>query len=123
MIWLYRALRQLLSVWGDGVRFAGAGIAGVYVNLPRLFRAGPWLVVLASLLGLRGRVTVKLDLLSRPFFATPQSLLEEHTDDWQRLGESTLRACCCWPHPVLRLIGPQPATVWLPSAFYAFPSS
>lgn len=28
-----------------------------------------------------------------------------------------------WVHPVLRLIGPLPATAWLPIAFFVFPSS
>jgi NitT/TauT family transport system permease protein len=95
-------------------------------------------------------VTAKLDLLPRPFFATPQSLLEVYIDDWPRLGESTLRSLMLlatgyaigavlgfaagvaigwsrtvgyWVHPVLRFIGPLPATAWLPLAFFAFPSS
>ncbi len=33
------------------------------------------------------------------------------------------RAVGYWAHPVLRLIGPLPATAWLPLAFFAFPSS
>ena len=33
------------------------------------------------------------------------------------------RAVGYWVHPVLRLIGPLPATAWLPIAFFAFPSS
>ena len=28
-----------------------------------------------------------------------------------------------WVHPVLRFIGPLPATAWLPLAFFFFPSS
>jgi len=28
-----------------------------------------------------------------------------------------------WVHPVLRFIGPLPATAWLPFAFFTFPSS
>jgi len=28
-----------------------------------------------------------------------------------------------WVHPVLRLIGPLPATAWLPLAFFVFPTS
>ena len=28
-----------------------------------------------------------------------------------------------WAHPVLRLVGPLPATAWLPLAFFAFPTS
>jgi NitT/TauT family transport system permease protein len=33
------------------------------------------------------------------------------------------RAVGYWVQPVLRLIGPLPATAWLPLAFFAFPSS
>lgn len=33
------------------------------------------------------------------------------------------RAVGYWAHPTLRLIGPLPATAWLPLAFFAFPTS
>jgi NitT/TauT family transport system permease protein len=116
----------------------------------RLTPLAPWLIALA--LGIAGweLVTAKLDLLPRPFFAPPQALLEVYLDDWPRLGESVLRslwllssgyligaaagfltgvaigwsrAVGYWVHPVLRLIGPLPATAWLPLAFFAFPTS
>jgi NitT/TauT family transport system permease protein len=77
-------------------------------------------------------------------------LLEVFTDDYPRLGDSVWnsvrllaggyvigavggfilgvsigwsRAIGYWAHPVLRLVGPLPATAWLPVAFFAFPSS
>jgi NitT/TauT family transport system permease protein len=133
-----------------GVGLSGASVANIHVGLPRLVRVGPWLIALALLLGLWELVTAKLNLLPRPFFATPQSLLEVYADDWARLGECTLRsmmllvigyaigAVCgfvtgvaigwsrvigYWVHPILRFIGPLPATAWLPLAFFAFPSS
>ena len=111
---------------------------------------GPWLTVLAlALLGWE-LVTAKYALLPLPFFASPQGLLEVYLEDWPRLGESVLRslwllltgyalgatagfvagvalgwsrAIGYWVHPVLRLVGPLPATAWLPIAFFAFPSS
>jgi NitT/TauT family transport system permease protein len=110
----------------------------------------PWLIVLPLLLAGWEVVTAKLGLLPRPFFAPPQALLEVYTDDWPRLGESVLRslgllvtgyllgasvgfvtgvtigwsrAVGYWVHPVLRLVGPLPATAWLPLAFFVFPSS
>ena len=119
-------------------------------DLPRLFRAGPWLVALALLLGAWELASAKLNLLPRPFFAAPQSLLEVYTDDWLRLGESTChsvmllvtgyvvgavlgfisgvaigwsRAVGYWVHPMIRFVGPLPATAWLPLAFFVFPSS
>lgn len=133
-----------------GLGLAAASVASIYVEFPRLIRAGPWLVALALLLGLWELVTAKLDLLPRPFFATPQSLIEVYVDDWARLGECVARSLMLlvtgyaigaalgfvtgvamgwsraigyWAHPVLRFIGPLPATAWLPLAFFAFPSS
>ena len=135
---------------------AATGLALVSLSaairpLPAPLRyAGPWLAVLALGLGGWELVTAKLDLLPRPFFAAPQSMLEVLTDDWARLGESLLRslwllipayllgasagfltgvavgwsrAVGYWVHPVLRIIGPVPAVAWIPIAFFVFPSS
>jgi NitT/TauT family transport system permease protein len=119
-------------------------------DVPAFTRAGPWLLALAIGLAVWELVTAKLDFLPRPFFASPQALLEVFTDDWRRLGESLLRSLALllpgyaigvaagfltgvsvgwsrivgyWVHPLLRLIGPLPATAWLPIAFFAFPTS
>lgn len=118
--------------------------------LDRLNDSIPWLVVLAA--GLTGWqiLTAKLGILPRPFFAPPQALLEVYLDDWPRLLDCLAaslgllvsgyaigsaigivtgvaigwsRTVGYWVHPVLRLIGPLPATAWLPIAFFAFPSS
>jgi NitT/TauT family transport system permease protein len=119
--------------------------------IPAKLRAtGPWLVLLAAALTVWELVTAKYTVLPRPFFASPQALLEVFTDDYPRLGDSVWhsllllsggyvigaavgfvfgvaigwsRAIGYWAHPVLRLIGPLPATAWLPLAFFAFPSS
>ena len=133
-----------------GVLLIGATIASGYVELPRLFRAGPWLVALGLLFGLWELASAKLNLLPRPFFAAPQSLLEVYTDDWLRLADSTAhslmllitgyvvgavlgfisgvaigwsRAVGYWMHPLIRFVGPLPATAWLPLAFFVLPSS
>ena len=55
-------------------------------------RAGPWLLALALVFASWELVTAKLNLLPRPFFVAPQSLLAVFTDDWRRLGESVLRS-------------------------------
>lgn len=116
----------------------------------RLRQSGPWLIALAALSTLWQVVTAKLGLLPRPFFHPPQSLLEVYLTDWSMLGLSVLhslrllllgyaigavlgfitgiglgwsKAVAYWGHPILRLIGPLPATAWLPIAFFAFPSS
>jgi NitT/TauT family transport system permease protein len=127
-----------------------ASLPGLAARLAPLRAAGPWLVVLALALAGWEVVTAKLDLLPRPFFVAPQSVLEVFTDDYARLGESIghslllvlpgyalgtaigflfgvamgwSRLVGYWAHPVVRLIGPLPATAWLPVAFFAFSSS
>jgi len=134
-----------------GVALLGAALIDRARTLPAPLRAaGPWLVALAAGLLVWEIVTAKLDLLPRPFFAAPQSLLEVFTDDWPRLGESVLRSLWLllpayligagvgfltgvaigwsrlagyWVHPVLRLVGPVPAVAWIPIAFFVFPTS
>jgi NitT/TauT family transport system permease protein len=133
-----------------GLGLLVASLAGSRFDLPRLVQAGPRLVALGLLLGVWELASAKLVLLPRPFFATPQSLLEVYRDDWYRLCDSTLhslallvsgyvlgavlgficgvaigwsRAIGYWVHPVLRFIGPLPATAWLPMAFFVLPSS
>ncbi|MEH2543255.1 NitT/TauT family transport system permease protein [Bradyrhizobium sp. AZCC 1708] len=113
-------------------------------------RLVPWALVLALFLGAWEAVTAKLGLLPMPFFPPPQAILEVVIEDWARLGEGILAslhllaggyflgaaigfavgvgmgwspAVGYWIHPILRLIGPLPATAWLPIAFFAFPSS
>ena len=124
-------------------------------RLPRVIsdkarRLGPWLVLLAVAYAAWELVTAKFAVLPRPFFASPQAMLEVFTDDYPKLGLSVAhslrlllggyvigavlgfitgvaigwsRAVGYWAHPTLRLIGPLPATAWLPLAFFAFPSS
>jgi NitT/TauT family transport system permease protein len=118
--------------------------------IDRARHMGPWLVLLAAIFTAWELVTAKFAVLPRPFFASPQAMLEVFTDDYLRLGLSVLhslrllaggymigavvgfvsgvaigwsRAVGYWAHPTLRLIGPLPATAWLPLAFFAFPSS
>lgn len=137
------ALAGALALAGVGSRWLGPAVA-------RLRTLAPWLVVVALFVVAWEVVTAKLALLPLPFFPPPQALLEVYVDDWRRLGESVLhslgllasgylvgagagfltgvalgwsRAAGYWIHPVLRLIGPLPATAWLPLAFFAFPSS
>ncbi|WP_249277382.1 ABC transporter permease [Pandoraea sp. PE-S2R-1] len=112
--------------------------------------SGPWLVAIAVVLAGWEILTAKTASLPTPFFAPPQALIEVYTEDWQRLGDSALntlrllglgfgfgavagfltgvsigwsRAIGYWVHPVLRVLGPVPATALLPLTFYFFPSS
>ena len=95
-------------------------------------------------------MTAKFAWLPLPFFPPPQAMLEVFTDDLPKLLDSVFasvklqlggyvigaavgfltgvsigwsRSVGYWVHPVLRFIGPLPATAWLPIAFFAFPSS
>ena len=124
---------------------------GVFGRLPqRVQRKGPWLVALALFFGVWELFAAKLGILPQPFFPPPQALLEVFTDDYAKLGISVLysmklyasgyvlggligfatgvsvgwsRAVGYWVHPLLRFVGPLPATAWLPIAFFAFPTS
>lgn len=108
--------------------------------------AMPWLLALALGISAWEALTAKLEWLPRPFFAPPQALLGVYVDDFPRLASSVVhsfgllaygyvlgavtgfavgvsigwsRAVSYWLHPVLRLIGPLPATAWLPLPFLA----
>jgi sulfonate transport system permease protein len=112
--------------------------------------ATPWLLALSIGLTAWEVVTAQLEWLPRPFFAPPQALIAVFADDLPRLASSVVhsfellaygyiagaltgfvigvsigwsKAVGYWLHPVLRLIGPLPATAWLPLAFFFFPSS
>jgi NitT/TauT family transport system permease protein len=110
----------------------------------------PWLLALSIATTAWEAATAQLEWLPRPFFAPPQALIAVFFDDLPRLAASVghsfvllaygyvlgaltgfavgvsigwSRAVGYWLHPVLRLIGPLPATAWLPLAFFFFPSS
>jgi NitT/TauT family transport system permease protein len=121
------------------------GKAGVSLR-----QRAPWLLVLGLFLTLWEVATAKFAWLPLPFFPPPQAIIEVYTDDLQKLLDSVLasvklqlggyvmgavlgfltgvsigwsRSVGYWVHPVLRFIGPLPATAWLPIAFFTFPSS
>jgi NitT/TauT family transport system permease protein len=133
------------------VALALAAVAGArFAIFQRLQRLSPWLIALALFLAAWEVVTAKLGLLPLPFFPPPQAIVEVVIDDWGRLAAGVLasarllaagyflgaaigfvtgvaigwsRLAGYWIHPVLRFIGPLPATAWLPLAFFVFPSS
>jgi NitT/TauT family transport system permease protein len=133
-----------------GVLAAATFVELQFARLGHVQGLGPWMLVLALLVGTWEAVTAKLGLLPLPFFPPPQALLEVVIDDRVRLAEGVFaslrllaggyflgaalgfvtglamgwsRAVGYWIHPVLRLVGPLPATAWLPLAFFVFPSS
>jgi NitT/TauT family transport system permease protein len=116
----------------------------------RVQNSSPWLIALAGFVALWEVATAKLAWLPMPFFPPPQSIVEVFLEDYARLADSvwhslvllaggyvlgalvgfTLgvaigwsRGVGYWVHPILRFVGPLPATAWLPLAFFVFPSS
>jgi NitT/TauT family transport system permease protein len=110
----------------------------------------PWLLALGLFLTLWEVATAKFAWLPLPFFPPPQAIIEVYTDDLPKLLVSVWasiklqlggyaigaavgfltgvsigwsRSVGYWVHPILRFIGPLPATAWLPFAFFTFPSS
>jgi NitT/TauT family transport system permease protein len=117
---------------------------------PALRRRAPWLAALGAFFTLWEVATAKFAWLPLPFFPPPQAILEVYTDDLPKLLDSIVASVKLqlggyiigavigfvtgvsigwsqrvgyWVHPVLRFIGPLPATAWLPIAFFTFPSS
>lgn len=144
-----KLLGILAAALGVGQLAAGAG-GWFGAPVARVGRLAPWLVVLALWIAVWEAATAKLDLLPLPFFPSPQAFVEVYTDDWQKLGDSLLASLWLllrgfaigaavgfaigvalgwskrvgyWIHPVMRLVGPLPATAWLPLAFFIFPTS
>ncbi len=94
--------------------------------------------------------TLKWGWFPLPFFPGPDKILAALLDDWQMLGLSVLyslrllgcgyllggafgllsgiligwsKNCSYWLSPLLRIIGPIPATAWIPIVLVAFPTS
>lgn len=117
---------------------------------PGLEHYGPWLVALGLWLALWELVTAKLGWLPKPFFAPPHGVFHVYVVDWERiliciaytarlwsigfgsgiavgflvgvaLGWS--RSFSYWGMPVLKLIGPVPASAWIPATFFLFPTT
>lgn len=143
-------LARLEAFIGGALAIAVPASRWLGPRLVGLRAATPWLVALAGVASVWELVTAKLVWLPMPFFPPPQLILEVYLDDWARLGNgvaSSLRLLATgyalgagagfltgvalgwsrkigyWVHPALRLIGPLPATAWLPLAFFVFPSS
>jgi NitT/TauT family transport system permease protein len=111
---------------------------------------GPWLIALGLWLTFWEISTAKLGWLPKPFFSPPQGLLNVYVVDWQRLllcvaytlrlwaigfGSGIVvgyaigvalgwsRGVSYWGMPILKLIGPVPATAWIPCTFFFFPTT
>ncbi|MGB3832493.1 MAG: ABC transporter permease subunit, partial [Mesorhizobium sp.] len=116
----------------------------------RLAHYGPWLIALGVWFALWELVTAKLGWLPKPFFSPPHGLFHVYVVDWERLliciaytarlwslgfasgivagfvGGVALgwsKTFAYWGMPVLKLIGPVPASAWIPATFFLFPTT
>jgi len=151
----------LTAFWPDGDDFPdtpllarvflGTGILLLAATgLGRLRSRAPWALVLGLSLGAWEAIQAKLIWLPRPFFGTPQDLLDVFLTDWRRLGDALLHSLALlavgyvagstagiavgaglgrsarfryWVRPLMRLIGPLPPVALLPLAFVLIPSN
>lgn len=111
---------------------------------------GPWFIVLGLWFTVWELVTAKLGWLPKPFFSPPQGLLHVYITDWSRLlicvaytarlwilgffsgvavgfvaglALGWSKRFAYWGMPLLKLIGPVPASAWIPCTFFIFPST
>jgi NitT/TauT family transport system permease protein len=115
-----------------------------------LVHYGQWFIAIGIWLALWELTTAKSGWLPKPFFSPPHGLLNVYATDGQRLlicVAYTLRLWSLgflagitvgyavgvalgwsktfsyWGMPFLKLIGPVPATAWIPCTFYFFPTT
>ena len=114
----------------------------------RIVRFGPWFIVLGIWIALWELITAKLGWLPKPFFAPPHGLFHVYVIDWERLviciaytarlwslgfGSGIVvgfvagvalgwsKSFAYWGMPILKLIGPVPASAWIPATFFCLP--
>ncbi|WP_181703132.1 ABC transporter permease [Chthonobacter albigriseus] len=111
---------------------------------------GPWFIAVGVWFFLWELTTAKFGWLPKPFFSPPHGLLAVYVAEWERLliciGYSLRlwglgffsgiavgfvvgvalgwsKGFSYWGMPILKLIGPVPATAWIPVTFYFFPTT
>ncbi|WP_051585823.1 ABC transporter permease [Caldanaerobius polysaccharolyticus] len=115
-----------------------------------LHRLSPLLCVAFSIMGIWDIVTSKYNLLPLPYFPGPEKVFGDLFSDWKLLLISALyslrllfigyiigvllgfisgvlmgwsKKCYYWLGPLLKIIGPIPATAWIPISMALFPTS
>ena len=116
----------------------------------RVLHLGPWFIALGVWFFFWELTTAKFGWLPKPFFSPPQGLLHVWVSDGPRLLICTLytlrlwsvsfvigsvlgyflglalgwsKSFAYWGMPLLKLIGPVPASAWIPVTFYFFPTT
>ncbi|MFP5076466.1 ABC transporter permease [Rhizobium sp. YIM 134829] len=151
IVWGATGPFALLTLVGAGIFLALSFVVNHLGRFGRtLVHYGPWFIVLGLWLGAWEVLTAKLGWLPKPFFSPPQGLLNVYLTDWQRLlvcigytgrlwglgffsgialgfvGGVALgwsKRFAYWGMPLLKLIGPVPASAWIPCTFFIFPST
>lgn len=126
-------------------------VANPFPELRRRVReAAPLLSAGLLLLGLWELITLKLGLLPLPYFPGPDRVVAALRDDWRLLGTSAFyslrllftgylvgvalglisgilmgwsKGWHYWISPLMKVVGPVPATAWIPLAMVVFPTS
>ena len=116
----------------------------------RAVHYGPWFIALGVWFAVWEIITAKLGWLPKPFFSPPHGLLHVYIVDWERIliciaytarlwslgfGSGIVvgfiagvvlgwsKSFAYWGMPVLKLIGPVPASAWIPATFFLFPTT
>jgi NitT/TauT family transport system permease protein len=149
--WGSAALFAALTAGGAGLLLVLAFIVAQLGRFGRnLVYYGPWLVAVGVWLLLWEVTTAKFGWLPKPFFSPPHGLLNVYVVDGPRLlvciayslrlwalgfGSGVIVGFAVgvalgwskqfnyWGMPILKLIGPVPATAWIPCTFYFFPTT
>jgi NitT/TauT family transport system permease protein len=132
--------------------FAAGALGGAVRPAVRAFVRGlaPWYLVLGISALAWQLIAAKHKLLPMPYFPPPQTILDAFESDWWLLLESIFysmrllvlgfglgavtgfvtgvamgwsKRAHYWINPILRTIGPIPATAWLPLAFVLLPTA
>lgn len=151
VVWGDTEAFALLTAIGGAVFLALAFAVPRLADKTRtLVHYGPWFVAIGIWLAVWELTTAKLGWLPKPFFSPPQGLLHVYLTDWDRLliciaytgrlwilGFSSgilagfvagvalgwSKRFAYWGMPILKLIGPVPASAWIPCTFFIFPST
>lgn len=141
--WIVGGAAAVLAALAFAAPRLGSGASG-------LVHYGPWLIAIGVWLTLWELTTAKFGWLPKPFFSPPNGLLNVYVTEWRRLliciGYSLRlwslgfligvvigyaigvalgwsKQFSYWGMPILKLIGPVPATAWIPITFYFFPTT
>lgn len=144
------AFALLVAIGGAILLGLAFGVPRLARQPETLLHYGPWLIAIGVWFAVWELVTAKLGWLPKPFFSPPQGLLNVYLSDWDRLlicvaytGRLWIlgftsgvvvgfaagvalgwsKRFAYWGMPILKLIGPVPASAWIPCTFFIFPTT